>query len=721
MKVETDLYSPLVIERTIDGFEAREGWRPTYRSISEVDEWNAYIESLTNVEQNQAGKSYYLKDGLRLTQRRQKEIERWIISEQFLCFADSAYWESRYAWICNEQNEIFRYKPRKSQEIFHKILEPFDENQYAIEIFSIKARQVGITTAVAMKFKHRLNFIPHTQAVMASVKTTNSELIGRMLEICEDRQPFWLGPSKISIRASTPKWSNGSILSIQSGSQAMGIAQGWTPTCIHVSEIADIPRPKKVLEEGLFPAVHSSRKTFFVLEGTGGDSTSWQADKWRYYKAEREHGGRFLCMFITWPCATDLYPQPDWLRQHPIPEAWRPLDETKRMQRKAELYIRSTDYLARIMGANWSMPPEQAWFWETKYREAVQSHTVKVFLSQYPVTDDEALQSKDDLVFSDDVIADVGDRREREYEAYAICGKSVLIGQNDEPYEPDASEIDDTKPRIPVAWKSKSGQMNFWEMIPLREFKDTDDGQCFNKVLIFKHPEEGCNYSIGIDTADGLGYPDEDRSVCTVVESHTGMQRDEEAATFVSNMVNPPQMVSIAACLAAYYGQWWDQRAHTRDPRGAKFIIEQRARYGDDCQFQLKLMGFFWHHRFHTYDDKVVRSDNAKKIGWFSNAWSVPMLLNRFTDALQGGWLKISHPMTLRQLKTWVRKTGATGKTKLDHESGKHDDNLRAIAMAYFTSHAEDVLVNRQQAKYGNPHEKQPAVNEDWLENTITV
>jgi hypothetical protein len=715
------MYSPNVIERTLDAFEAQNAWRPTYHTIGEVEEFSAYIESLVKIEKNQTNKYIDMKDGVRLTERRKKEIQKWIVNEQFLCFADSAYWESRYAWICNDKNEIFRYKPRKSQEIFHKILEPFDENQYAIELFCIKSRQVGITTAVAMKFKHRLNFIPHTQAVMASVKATNSELIGRMLEICEERQPFWLGPSKTSTRASTPQWSNGSILSIQSGSQAMGIAQGWTPTCIHVSEIADIPRPKKVLEEGLFPAAHSSRKLFFVLEGTGGDSTSWQADKWRYYKAEYGKGGRFMCMFITWPCASDLYPQPDWLRQHPIPEAWRPLDETKRMQRKAELYIRSTDYLARIMGGDWAMPPEQAWFWETKYREAVQSHTVKVFLSQYPVTDDEALQSKDDLVFSDEVIYEVGNRREKEYEAYAITGKSVLIGQNDEPYEPDPSEIDYEKPRIPVQWKSKSGQMNFWEMVPLREFKDADDTLCFNKVLIFKHPEEGCNYSIGIDTADGLGYPDEDRSVCTVLENHTGMQRDEEAATFVSNGVNPPQMVSIAACLAAYYGQWHDNRAHTKDPRGAKFIIEQRARYGDDCQFQLKLMGFFWHHRFHTYDDKVVRSDNARKIGWFSNAWSVPMLLNRFTDALQGGWLKISHPMTLRQLKTLVRKTASSGKTKLDHESGKHDDNLRAIAMAYFTSHSDDILVNRQQAKYGNPDEKMPAVNYDWCENTITV
>jgi hypothetical protein len=239
--------------------------------------------------------------------------------------------------------------------------------------------------------------------------------------------------------------------------------------------------------------------------------------------------------------------------------------------------------------------------------------------------------------------------------------------------------------------------------------------------LIFKHPEEGQNFSIGIDTADGLGYPDEDRAVCTVLENHKGLERDEEAATFVSNNVNPPQMVTFAACLAAYYGQYYDGRPHTKDPRGCKFIIEQRAKYGDDCQNQLKLMGFFWHHRFHTIDDTVVRKDKAHKMGWFSNAWSVPLLLNRFTEALQGGWLKISHPTTLRQLKTWVRKTSISGKTKLDHESGKHDDNLRALAMAFFTFHEDDVGPDRQQAKYANPNAKLPEVNLDWLENTITV
>jgi hypothetical protein len=657
------MYSQKIILKVIDQFEAESGWRPVYHSVSQVEEFCAYINSIVNIEKNQVNRYIDFKPGLRLTTRRRDEIRRWIENEQFLCFSDSHYWETRYGWICDEKNDIFRFKNRKSQEVFDKILEAFDEVQVAIELFILKSRQVGISTKVAMKFLHRLLFVPNTYAVMASVKAKQSEYLARMLDVCWQRQPFWLVPPQSVTKQDAPEWANGSIMSIQSGSQAVGIAQGWTPTNVHISEVADIPKPKKVLEEGLFRAVHSTRKTFFTLEGTGGDATSWQAVKWKYYKANWGKGGRFMPVFIPWPCASDLYPEADWLRAHPIPEGWQELDETKRMHHKAELYIRSTDYLARIMGENWKMPREQRWFWEVNYREALASHTTKVWLAQMPVSDDEALQSKNDRAISDDVIEVVGNRADRDYQAYAVTGQSVLIGQNDEPYKPDEDLIDYDKPRIPVEWKSKNGQMNYWELIPLKPFDDSDDTQAFNKLLVFKHPEEGCDYSSGIDTADGLGNPDEDRSVVEVLLNRTGNQRDEQAAEFVSNEVNPPQLVSIAACLGAWYGQWWDDRPHTKDPRGMKFIIEQRERYGDDCQFQLKLMGFIYQHQWQQYDTKDMRPvSGSKKIGWFSNVWSRPMLLNRFQESINGGWLKVNSPMAIRQLSTWVRKISSSGK-----------------------------------------------------------
>lgn len=721
------MYSPKVINKVLDDFDASHGWRPVEHSLAQVIEFCKYIDSLVKVEKTQTTRYIDFKPEIRLTQRRRDEIKRWIENEQFMCFASSHYWETRYGWICDEKNDPIRFVNRKSQEVFDRILEPFDELQVAIELFIMKSRQVGISTKVALKFLHRLLFIPHTQAVMASVNAKASDYITRMLDTCWDRQPFWLVPPQKSTKNTLPEWANNSIASIQTGSQAMGIAQGWTPTNVHISEVADIPRPKKVLEEGLFRAVHSTRKTFFTMEGTGGDATSWQADKWRYYKANWGKGGRFMTVFITWPCATDLYPEKDWLRAHPIPERWEPLEETRKMKNKAELYIQSTQYLARIMGASWKMPREQMWFWECNYREALASHSVKTWLAQMPVSDDEALQSKNDRAISDEVINVVTDRAEKAYQAYAVCGQSVLIGPNNEPctlerlLEEHPESIDEEAEIIPVSWKSKNGQMNYWELVPLKAFDDSDDSQCFNKLLIFRHPEEGADYSIGVDTADGLGNPDEDRSVAEVVINRNGNNRDEQVAEFVSNEVNPPQMVSIAACLGAYYGQWRDGKAYTKDPRGAKYIIEQRERYGDDCQFQLKLMGFIYHHIFIHYDDKKVEQNKGHKQGWFSNVWSRPMLLNRFQDATNGGWIRISSPMAIRQLSTWVRKISASGKTKLDHESGTHDDNLMGLAMAYFTRHSFDVLVNRQQLKYASSEEKQPALNCDYLENTITV
>ena len=211
----------------------------------------------------------------------------------------------------------------------------------------------------------------------------------------------------------------------------------------------------------------------------------------------------------------------------------------------------------------------------------------------------------------------MSNRADKEYQAYAVTGHSVLIGQNDEPYRPDPDSVDFDKPRVPVSWKSKNGQMNHWELVPLKPFNDEDDVQCFNKLLVFKPPEEDEDYSIGVDTADGLGNVDEDRSVGEVVLNRNGNQRDIQAAEFVSNQVNPPQMVSIVACMAAWYGQWWEGIPHTRDPRGIKFCIEQRERYGDDCQFQLKLMGFNFHHNPQSYDGRDIAPAQSNKQGWF--------------------------------------------------------------------------------------------------------
>ena len=697
------MYSARLISDKLTTFRARHGWEPVYHSIAQIKEFTAYIESITRTDTN--ARSMSIQVTKKLTTQRLNEIQRWIENEQILCSVDSNYFETRYAFICDEKGEIFQFKNRVSQEIFDAVIAHFEDLEVAIEIFVLKARQLGISTKTALKFLHRLLFRGHTQAVMASVQADKSELIGRILNICYERCPWWLVPQRTTERVGKMMgFSNGSILSIQSGMQATGIAQGWTPTLVHVSEIGDVPNPKKTIEEGLLRATHPTRNMFQIHEGTGNGNTGWQADTWRTMKEDFPRGrARFCPLFLSWPLATDLYPPQDWLKKFPIPEGWQPCEETRKHVRKAEFYIRSTPFLSKICGEHYIMPRHQQWYWEFNYLAAVKSRTQRVWMSQMPADDFEALTGKNDLVFEPEVIELRNQERDRKYQVYAIVG-----GQIDEGFEPDESQIDYEGERIIVEWTSHRDQHYSWTLIPLLPFDEADEHESFDKLLVFEEPKEGRNYTIGIDTADGLNKEDEDRAVCNVTMSATGNYPDIQVAELSSIRINPPQMVGFAACLGAWYG------AKCRDSRGVKFVIEQRMKPGDDCQLQLKLMGFNWQHRMIRYDSKVVKENDSWKEGWYSSQWSVSFMTQRFVEAIKNGWYKPNSPYMIRELGNYERKIGTGGKTKLEHQDGKKDDRIRAASMAYISKHALDVLQDRTTKQYSQNRGKLPEVTLEY-------
>ena len=310
------MYSEKIIVQNLAEFARREKWEPVYHTRQQVEEFKDYIDSITRKDTN--GRNMRIELNREITAKRAKDIRRWIENEQVLCCFDSNYFESRYAWICDEKGDIFKFANRKAQQILDNVIAEFDEQQVAIELLILKARQQGCTTKTALKFLHRMLFLPHTQAVMGSVDEKKSELITRIIETCISKTPWWLLPERTTDRIKMIGFINGSILSVQSGSQATGIAQGWTPTCVHISEIADIPNPKKTLEEGLLRATHPTRKLFQVWEGTGSGNTGYQADKWRAAKEDWPLGKSRLCpVFIPWPMAPDLYPEADWIRNFP--------------------------------------------------------------------------------------------------------------------------------------------------------------------------------------------------------------------------------------------------------------------------------------------------------------------------------------------------------------------------------------------------------------------
>ena len=701
------MYSEKIILRNIDAWSAENGWTPIYHSLAQVQEFIEMMNKLVKIESN--SKNSYIKEIGNVTAARKKEIRRWIENENVLCGLDCGYWESRYAWVCDEKGQIFKFQPRRSQQVYNSVIADFDAKQVSIELLVLKGRQLGITTQTALKFLHRMLFLPHTQAIMASVKAESSQLIGRIIDTTYNRCPFWLVPLRMPRRA----FSNGSILSIQSGMQATGLAQGWTPSSIHVSEIGDIPDPQKTIEEGLFRAAHSSKNLFMVLEGTGSGNTGWLADTWRTSKEDWPKGKSRLCpIFIPWPMCPEIYPQPDWIRKFPVENSWRPKDATRKHVARCESYIRNTPYLARVAGANYKMPVEQQWYWEFNYDTACKNHTQKTWMQQMPADDFEALTGKHDPIFDMEVIQEVEEdvyniitieetgedikERKRPMQAYAIQGDSIddaFILENDDP------RIDWDSPVIPVTFKNHRGQRYSWELIPLLPVNEDIETETFDKLLVYEPPQQGADYSCGVDSADGLDQPDEERACASINRNMYGVEADRQCAELTSKRMNPAQLTAFVACMAAWYGE------KTKDWRGVKFAIEQIKGPGDTCQNQLKIMGFNFHHKPKRYDSKKVKDESRSKEGWYSNAWSVPILMNSFVDAVNGGWYRPASKWLIEELKTLERHT-ASGKSKMEHRQGQFDDRVRAAATAYFTFHDLDDLAGRSQRRYAQPEKK---------------
>ena len=704
------MYSQRIVLSNLDEFARREGWAPVYHTFDEIRNFTAYINKIVKPMESNSKSTYY---GLvqPITEKRRQEIYRWIENEQILCGLDYGYWRDNYAYVVNEGGQVVKFKNRRSQDVFDSVVAMLEEQEAGIQILTLKARQVGITTLVALMFIHRMLFVPNTLAVMASVQKEKSEEIEVKLNTAYEMCPFWLKPMREPKRS----FSNGSRLNIESGMQPKGIAQGKTPTLIHISEIGLIPNPHNVIEEGLLPATHSNKNLFMVFEGTGSGNVGWFPDFWRSQKRDWPLGLARMCpVFISWPLATDLYPQADWLRQHPVPAGFyeKRTEATKAHISRCESYIRNTPYLSKVVGSSYRVPIEQQWFWEFEWRQAKERHSLFQHAARLPADDFEALTGEHDSVFDQEKIMEIEDHiyeiktdgsksRRKPVQAYAITGHSI-----DEEFEPEESQIDPYEDVIHLIWRSHRGERYDWELVPLRPFDEENENETLDKLLVFEPPKKGELYSCGVDTAHGLGKEDEDRFCASMTRVSSGSGSDVQSCELTSNRFSPAQAVPFLAAMATWYGQG------SGHYRGVKFSIEQVEGPGDTCQNQLKIMGFSWHHTPGRLDGKKIKDENRHREGWYSNKTTVPILMDRFVEAVNGGWYVPQSKWQIEELKTLERHTVDGGRDKMTHQKSKHDDRVRAAAQSYLNMHTYDDLAMRSQRRYAVPHKKKHDPNE---------
>lgn len=695
------MYCARRVSERLDQARSELGIKLEYHSVAEVDDFEFHLKRKGKYAYDASGRP----DG---TQNLEPWESQWMMNERALVMCDAAYALTRYGFVKDEENVIRRFEFRMGQRMLFEIISDLEERGLAIEIMILKARQLGMSTLVELLIMHRIVFGYGVNAVAASVDQEKSGLMANMLFMAYDLLPVWLRPrfTARSTEGDQKKLVFGTLntsLSVQHGGKMKGgIAQGWTPTIYHISECALFANAQTMIDEGLHKAVHASPSVFGILESTGAGDQGWWPSKWHYSK-ENWPNCRLCPLFLPWFVGSDIYPKPAWLRKSPVPRNFydRRLPPTREHVAKAEAYVASHPLLRRHLGAGWTMPLDQQWFWECGHQEALESSAEATWFQSMAGDDIEALQRSSESVFGHDILVEVEERRQRDFATYGLCGQSI-----EEQHEPHPDDIDYRETRVPVTFSSPRGDTFRWEFIPLKyepdymaalatkpdAFRQYGDG----KLLVFHPPMPGTDYSIGVDTSNGIGQ--DATCICVTAIGQRGGP-DVQVAEFRSAYVSHVEAFAFVAPIAAYYSKFMS----TSDSPGQRqplMGIEQIASVGDTCQIQLRKLGYSRFFRFQRYDGVDISKQRSTRMGWYTTPWSRPLLTDGFVHSIKNNWYRLNSPWTIDECRHYEVHYTARGKEKKEHEEGAHDDGIMAAAISTFIAHDLESMTVRTQKKF---------------------
>lgn len=155
----------------------------------------------------------------------------------------------------------------------------------------------------------------------------------------------------------------------------------------------------------------------------------------------------------------------------------------------------------------------------------------------------------------------------------------------------------------------------------------------------------GAKYVIGVDPSDGEGA---DAGDIDIWEKDSCVQ----VAQFYGK-VRPDELAELTALAGNYYN-----KAFVGVENNMLTTILFLSKIYDNYYFSTVI------------DEKNAK--RTKKIGWNTNSKTRDVMIDDFIIAFEQGVLQINSPITLREMKTFVKKDNG----KREHADGKHDDAL---------------------------------------------
>ena len=320
--------------------------------------------------------------------------------------------------------------------------------------------------------------------------------------------------------------------------------------------------------------------------------------------------------------------------------------------------------------------------------------------------DNEALRPKKDLVFN---LMEVKKQEEtrQDYTVWSIIGEQVQ-----ERYCPDPVDIDYDADRFRVSYdgnitdlRGRMAKTFWWEFVPIKQPVETgiDLFDVERKCMIYRWPEAGYTYGIGVDNSGGTG---KDGTYLSVNgKAIYGNEPDFQAACWWSNKTDPSLVHPYIMALASLYG--------SEMPDGTHPIvgIEQVYGLGDTPQIQMLSMG--WNKRnlyhFSRLDGMNPEHDKkkSKRMGWYTTEWSRNFMLSLYKTAVENHWRKVNDPFLLKhEIPAFQIDKTEGGKTRWDHQDGKRDDRIFGDGIAYCIMNDTESMTRRVMNKFEGDEEE---------------
>lgn len=682
------MYSRKVIEANLDRVEQKRGFRPTPSGYHLVQSRVEHLNSLVG------------KNGLKRALL--SDEQAWILNEQLMCRYDFLYWAERYSRLISHSGEFLRFKANVAQRIILDRWAIAEENSFAISEIDLKARQLGVTTLCELACTHRMQYVPFTRAVIGSSDPQKSFEMSQKVEICLGEQPWWMMPRQTKFeRGKCIEFGDmHCFLGIQHGTQKTGIGRGGTPNFAHLSEMADYENPEELIDASILRAMHESPKMFLVLEGTAKRMGGWWYNKWQNAKKHSSDGlTRLSASFLPWFVGTDIYPTEAWLRKRPVPIDWQPQDLTIQHAVRAAKYVDTNPELQKHLGADWTMPVPQMWWWEVTRAEYKEENKLAEFLSELPADDEEAFTNANPSALTIEVISNYREQTRPPEIVYGFEGPEELFPSR---YWPSRRERDESKPRLHIRANWDQSDTPFeCDLVPVK-FHGYAHTPPFNKLFVWEKPTDNEEYGTGVDVSEGSGL---DNSVIQVLRKGTIYKPDAFVAEFVSPDMNALDLWPFCMAIGSWYAvKFQGQRKQPRQ------VIEC-ATNGETTQFELKKRGWTQFHVWVRTDRKRINVAGATRLGWFTNAWSRPMMMDWIVKAVTEGWVDMPSPSLVSELAS-LEKSPTETRFRMQASYGNNDDRVMAAAMVFFSLHFMGKRGQMHSAAYRRARENEVAVED---------